>query len=118
MTHQPVVVVDAGSYSLSATAIAGAGQRLAEIAQVLSERFTVRVLTSPAADTVDLGAAEQVALGEGAARAIATADAVMFFDTPDRDRIELAVSHRKLIIGECRAPIEHMSYPSVLACAD
>ncbi|MEU5212380.1 hypothetical protein [Streptomyces sp. NPDC020742] len=118
MTDQPIVVVDAGSYSLSETSIAGAGQRLAEIAQVLSRHYTVRVLTQPAADTVDLGAAEQVGLGEEAARAIATADAVMFFDTPDRRRIELAVAHRKLIIGECRAPIEHMSFPSVLARAD
>lgn len=118
MTNQPVVVVDAGSYSLSETAIAGAGQRLAEIAQVLSERYPVRVIAAPAADTVDLGLAEQVPPGDAAARAIATADAVMFFDTPDRARIELAVEHRKLIIGECRAPIEHMSFPSVLACAD
>ncbi|MFE7275860.1 hypothetical protein [Streptomyces sp. NPDC057623] len=118
MTDQPIVVVDAGSYSLSETSIAGAGLRLAEIAQVLGRRFTVRVITSSAADNVDLGAAEEVAPGEEAERAIATADAVMFFDTPDRDRIELAVAHRKLIIGECRAPIEHMSFPSVLACAD
>ncbi|MFJ3640789.1 hypothetical protein ACIPRD_13630 [Streptomyces sp. NPDC090108] len=118
MTDRPIVVIDAGSYSLSETSIAGVGQRLAEIAQVLSRRFSVRVIARSASDTVDLGAAEEVALGEEAARAIAAADAVMFFDTPDRDRIELAVAHRKLIIGECRAPIEHMSFPSVLACAD
>ncbi|GAA1935300.1 glycosyltransferase [Kitasatospora viridis] len=118
MTGRPIIVVDAGSYALSGTAIAGVGQRLAEIAQVLGDRYTVRVIAAPAADTVDLGAAQQVAPGGEAARAIAAADAVLFFDTPDRDRIELAVAHRKLIIGECRAPIEHMSYPSVLACAD
>ncbi|MEY8042329.1 hypothetical protein AB8O55_23195 [Saccharopolyspora cebuensis] len=113
-----LIVVDAGPYSLSEASIAGAGQRLAEIAQALSRRYTVRVIAQPASDTVDLGAAEVVAPGEDAARAIAAADAVMFFDTPDRGRVELAVTHRKLIIGECRAPIEHMSYPSVLACAD
>ncbi|MEU4565488.1 hypothetical protein [Micromonospora sp. NPDC023956] len=118
MTDQPIVVVDAGSYSLSETSIAGTGQRLVEIAQTLGERYTVRVIAAPAPDTVDLGAAEQVALGDEATRAITTAAAVIFFDTPDRDRIELAVAHRKLIVAECRAPIEHMSYPSVLACAD
>lgn len=118
MTERPIVVVDAGSYSLSETSIAGAGQRLAEIAQVLSQRYTVRVITSSTSDVVDLGAAETVALGEEAERAITMADAVIFFDTPDRGRIEFAVAHRKLIISECRAPIEHMSYPSVLACAD
>ncbi|MFE3579873.1 glycosyltransferase family protein [Streptomyces vinaceus] len=118
MTDRTTVVVDAGSYSLSETSIAGVGQRLTEIAQVLSQRYTVRVIASTASDMVDLGAAHQAAPGEEAARAIATADAVIFFDTPDRNRIELAVAHRKLIIGECRAPIEHMSYPSVLACAD
>ncbi|WP_405775504.1 hypothetical protein OG241_09210 [Streptomyces sp. NBC_01390] len=118
MIGKPIIVIDAGSYSLSETSIAGVGQRLSEIAQVLSERYTVQVITELAPDTVGLGAAEKVALGEEAARAIAMADAVMFFDTPDRDRIELAVAHRKLIIGECRAPIEHMSYPSVLACTD
>ncbi|MFE0177188.1 hypothetical protein ACFWZ2_33270 [Streptomyces sp. NPDC059002] len=118
MTDQPIVVVDAGAYSLSETSIAGAAQRLAEIAQVLSRRYTVHVITRPATDIVDLGAARVVAPGEDAARAIAAADAVMFFDTPDRRRIELAVAHRKLIISECRAPIEHMSYPSVLGCAD
>ncbi|MFJ7526223.1 hypothetical protein ACIQ1S_15005 [Streptomyces griseus] len=117
MTDQ-LIVVDAGAYSLSETSIAGVGQRLAEIAQVLSRRYTVRVITRPAADAVNLGTAEQVAPGREADRAIAAADAVMFFDTPDRRRIELAVKHRKLIIAECRAPIEHMSYPSVLACAD
>lgn len=114
--HQ--IVVDAGSYSLSETSIAGAGQRLAEIAQVLSERYAVRVITSSASDVVDLGGAQEVAPGEAAERAIVAADAVIFFDTPDRDRIEFAVAHRKLIVGECRAPIEHMSYPSVLSHAD
>jgi hypothetical protein len=118
MTKRPAVVVDAGSYSLSETSIAGAGQRLAEMAQVLSRRFIVRVITSAASNVVDVGGAAAVSPGKEAAQAIATADAVMFFDTPDRGRIELAVAHRKLIIGECRAPIEHMSYPSVLACAD
>nr|AKC92636.1 putative glycosyltransferase [Amycolatopsis sp. SANK 60206] len=118
MSNRPVIVVDAGSYSLAETSIAGAGQRLAEIAQVLGDRFVVRVICSPAPDLVDLGAAEEVAHGGAAEQAIAGADAVMFFDTPDRNRIELAVSHRKLIIGECRAPIEHMSYPSVLTFAD
>lgn len=118
MTERPIVVVDAGSYSLSETAIAGVGQRLAEIAQVLGQRYTVRVITSPTSDVVDLGAADTVSVGEEAERAIAKADAVMFFDAPDRGRIELAFAHRKLIIGECRAPIEHLTFPSVLACAD
>lgn len=117
-TRRPTIVIDAGSYALSETSIAGVGLRLTEMARTLSRRYAVRVIAPPCADPVDLDAAEQVAPGNEAARAIASADAVMFFDTPDRHRIELAVAHRTRIIAECRAPIEHMSYPSVLACPD
>lgn len=113
-----MIVVDAGAYSLSETAIAGAAQRLVEITQVLADRYPVRVVAAQADDIVDLGHATPVVPGPDADRAIATADAVLFFDTPDRERIETAVAHRRLIVGECRAPIEHMSYPSVLASTD
>ncbi|GAB3502075.1 glycosyltransferase family 4 protein [Amycolatopsis cihanbeyliensis] len=115
---RPIVVVDAGSYSLSETSIAGVGLRLAEMARTLSRRYTVRVIAPPCADPIDLDAAELVTPGKKAEKTIASSDAVMFFDTPNRHRIELAVAHRTRIIGECRAPIEHMSYPSVLACSD
>ncbi|MFF2960241.1 hypothetical protein ACFVT1_15335 [Streptomyces sp. NPDC057963] len=118
MPKKPALVIDSGSYSLSETSIAGMGQRLAEITQVLSSRFDVRVITPSDTDNVYLGEAETVAAGEDAERAVSTAQAVMFFDTPDRDRIELAASQRKLIIGECRAPIEHMDFPSLLADGD
>ncbi|MEV6078874.1 hypothetical protein AB0L80_27765 [Streptomyces sp. NPDC052069] len=117
MPEQPIVV-DAGSYSLSDTSIAGAGQRLAEITQVLSRHFRVFVVAPPAADPVDLGEAELVGDGPDADRAVAAAKAVLFFDTADRDRLELAVSRRKLIVGECRAPIEQMDFPSLLAHSD
>lgn len=117
-TACPAVVIDAGTCSLSDTSIAGVGLRLAEMARALSRRYAVRVIAPPCSDSVSLGAANQVAPGDEAERAIATADAVIFFDTPDRHRIELAVSYRARIIAECRAPIEHMSYPSVLACSD
>ncbi|EWC64471.1 glycosyltransferase domain containing protein [Actinokineospora spheciospongiae] len=102
---------------MSETAIAGAGQRLVEITQALGDRHAVRVIARPAPDIVDLGAADLVP-PSAAEPAIAAADAVLFFDTPDRERIELAVAHRKVIVGECRAPLEHMGYPSVLACPD
>jgi hypothetical protein len=111
-------VVDAGTYSLSETLIAGAGQRLVEIAQVLSNRFKVYVIAAKCADLVDLGDAELVAGGAEAESAIKAADAVLFFDTPDHDRVELAVAYRRLIVAECRPPIEHLEFPSLLAHPD
>jgi hypothetical protein len=94
------------------------GLRLSEIAQPLSRRYTVRVLAPPSVNPVHVGDAEIVS-GEGCAEgAIASADAVMFFDTPKRENIEQAVALRKLIIGECRAPIEHMHFPSLLKHED
>lgn len=112
------VIVDAGSYSLSERLIAGVGLRLAEIARTLSQRYSVQVIAASEPDLVDLDAAALVTPGAEGARAISLADAVLFFDTPDRHRIELAVAHRTRIISEARAPIEQMSYPSVLACPD
>jgi hypothetical protein len=117
MPDKPSIVVDAGSYALTEKSIAGAGLRLVEIAQALSHRYAVRVISGSGADTVPLCEAEVVS-PSSAERAIPAADAVMFFDTPDRDRIELAVAHRRLIIGECRVPIEHMDFPSLLAQPD
>ncbi|MGW3715678.1 hypothetical protein ACWD8L_00865 [Streptomyces sp. NPDC005133] len=78
----------------------------------------MRVITPSTSGTVYLGAAEAVAMGTDAERAIATAQAVMFFDTPHRDRLESAASQGKLIVGECRAPIEHMDYPSLVTQDD
>ncbi|MBV7245836.1 glycosyltransferase [Streptomyces sp. MW-W600-10] len=114
MSKKPVVVIDSGYYSLSDDSIEGVGLRLSEIAQALSRRYTVQIIARHTDNPVHVGDAEIVS-GEGAAeRAIAAADAVMFFDTANRDNVERAVAHRKLIIGECRAPIEHMHFPSVL----
>lgn len=118
MQKKPVIVIDSGYYSLSEDSVSGVGLRLSEMAQPLSRRFTVRIIAPPSPNPVHVGDAEIVSGDGSAERAIASADAVMFFDTPNRENIERAVSLRKLIIGECRAPIEHMHFPSLLKHED
>ena len=108
MPEQPIVV-DAGSYSMAETSIAGAGHRLYETTQVLSRDFRVQVIAPPTPDAVDLGEAELVEVGPEAEKA------VLFFDTAYCDRLELAAACGKLIANEFRAPIEHMHFTSLLA---
>ncbi|MDN3245205.1 glycosyltransferase [Streptomyces mutabilis] len=117
MPKKPVIVIDSGYYSLSDDSVEGVGLRLSEIAQPLSRRYTVRILARTAGNPVHVGDAELVG-SEDAEKAVAAADAVMFFDTANRENVEHAVAGRKLIIGECRAPIEHMHFPSVLRHED
>lgn len=112
------VVIDAGSFSLSERSITGVGLRLTEMARTLSRRYTVQVISTPDTDTIDLGRATLLTPGSEADKAISVSQAILFFDTPDRHRIDIATAYRTRIISECRAPIEQMSYPSVLASRD
>jgi glycosyltransferase involved in cell wall biosynthesis len=117
MSHRPMIAIDSGSYSLSEEKVEGVGLRLSEIAQPLSRHYRVRIIAPATTDPVHVGDAELVGIDDAYA-AIAEADAVMFFDTADRDRVEHAAALRKCIVAECRAPIEHMHYPSLLRDPD
>lgn len=115
--HRGVIVVDAGSYPLDDKSLSGVGLRLVEIARSLSSLYRVHVVSSTRGAVVSLGDADHYGADEADA-VIAAADVVMFFDTPDRHRIESAVLSGALIVSECRAPLEQMSYPSVLERPD
>ncbi|WP_454197134.1 hypothetical protein [Nocardia sp. Marseille-Q1738] len=111
------LLLDAGEYSLVEGRIGGIGLRIAEFAQTLSERFAVRVAVGDTADVVSTGAGEVVSRSDWDAL-IRTADAVFFFDLPDRAHLESAVAHRKVIICENAAPIEQLEYPSIRGSRD
>lgn len=116
-SHRGVIVVDAGSYPLDDKSLSGVGLRLVEIARALSSVYRVHVVSSTRGPVVSLGNADHCCADEADA-VIAGADVVMFFDTPDRHRIEAAVLSGALIVSECRAPLEQMSYPSILERSD
>ncbi|WP_435208449.1 hypothetical protein [Streptomyces sp. bgisy034] len=116
MARRARLLFDAGRYSLSPGAISGIGLRVAEIAETLAVDFGFDVvIAAPAADSlVDLEEVEIATRPGDWEKLLGECDAVFFGDMTDRSRLEQAVMRRKLIISENVAPIEHLSYPSVL----
>ncbi|MFD0339969.1 hypothetical protein ACFVH0_14955 [Streptomyces sp. NPDC127117] len=118
MNKKPIVTIDAGSFSVSDETVGGVGIHAAEMAQVLSEEFTVRLIATPTSDPVHLGSSELVSTEEDTDKVIAETDVVIFFDTADRSRFESAVSQGKLIASDCRPALEQLDYPSILTSDD
>jgi hypothetical protein len=118
LQNEPSVLFDAGNYSLSRWEVGGIGLRTSELADALSATCDVRVLApDDTDDLMPMGAAKVVGPRDWT-RALADADAVVFFDCPDRTRLEEAVAAGKLIVSENVAPLEHAEYPSLLASPD
>lgn len=115
---EPTVVIDAGGYSISETGIQGVGVRLVEFAQVMAEQLPVVVLAEGIEDAVDVGAAELADAADGWVDVIDRCDAVCFFDSPRRTRLEHAIRARRLIVSECRPPIEQLDFPSLRELED
>jgi hypothetical protein len=112
------VLLDTGSYPLSRWRVGGIGLRASEFADALSTECEVRVLVPDEDDDlVPLGDAEPIRRPDWEA-ALAEADAAVFFDCPDRGRLEQAVESDVLLVSENVAPIEHAEYPSLLAEPD
>lgn len=114
---RPRLLLDAGAYSLVEDRLGGIGLRIAEFAQVLSERFNVRVAVDDLEGAANVGDAELVENSDWD-QLVGDSDAVFFFDLPDRQHLEAAVAKRRLIVCENAAPIEQLEYPSLLAGHD
>lgn len=110
------LLIDPGAASIDMMRAHGNGVRISEIAATLSAHHQVRVLADRIpAEPLHLGCAEIVIEDGRLDEHLGWCEAVFFFDSPDRPRLEAAVRSGRRIISECRPPIEQFDYPSIKA---